>query len=131
MQEVKVGTVLVITDKRSGHDFEIGSRVVVRYIDEFNKYLPYKCTLEGKDKFSECPWVCEGDFDIAWKEPTPLVGALPKGTPRVKSVYVIQKDGETVDHTTDRTKARELKASLGGKKAGASIMMYLPYKEIR
>ena len=52
-------------------------------------------------------------------------------TPRVNYLYVVEDDDGAFVKTFDRGYAREVKAELGGKKAGVIITAYAAVKEIR
>ena len=54
-----------------------------------------------------------------------------KPTPRVNYLYVVEDDDGAYIKTFDRAYAREVKAELGGKKAGVIITAYAAVKEIR
>lgn len=58
-------------------------------------------------------------------------GEVKAPKPRTKPIYEVQYNGQSVLKTKDRSKARRLKADLGGKEAGAIIMQYNAAKEIR
>jgi hypothetical protein len=60
-----------------------------------------------------------------------VCGQASGRTPRVNYLYVVEDDDGAFVKTFDRGYAREVKAELGGKKAGVIITAYAAVKEIR
>lgn len=63
--------------------------------------------------------------------PLDLVELAKPSTPRVTYLYVVEDEDGAYVKTFDRGYAREVKADLGGKKAGVIITAYAAVKEIR
>lgn len=62
---------------------------------------------------------------------TKVSGETSGPTPRVTYLYVVEDEDGAYVKTFDRGYAREVKAELGGKKAGVIITAYAAVKEIR
>jgi len=58
-------------------------------------------------------------------------GEVTPKQPRVNYLYVVEDEDGAYAKTFDRSYAREIKAELGGKKAGVIITAYAAVKEIR
>lgn len=67
--------------------------------------------------------------DVAEAKASGEAGTKP--TPRVNYLYVVEDEDGAYVKTFDRAYAREVKAELGGKKAGVIITAYAAVKEIR
>lgn len=63
------------------------------------------------------------------KKVTTAETAIPKTD--IKTIYTVVQDGETIGVYIDRDVAREVKADMGGRAAGAEILQFKPAKTIR
>lgn len=75
-------------------------------------------------------WYWPRDCSTKFKLVTTSGEVSPK-QPRVNYLYVVEDEDGAYIKTFDRAYAREVKAELGGKKAGVIITAYAAVKEIR
>ena len=71
------------------------------------------------------------NLQLATEVTTKVSGETSGPTPRVTYLYVVEDEDGAYVKTFDRAYAREVKAELGGKKAGVIITAYAAVKEIR
>lgn len=85
--EYKVGDKIIITDNKSGHNFEIGE-VVTIVEDCSDERLPnWRCSNKEDLSRVECGWVYVGDFELATIKETPINYPKP-----IESLVSIVKD---------------------------------------
>jgi hypothetical protein len=77
------------------------------------------------------PQDCKTKFERVTEVVTGKCGQTEGRTPRVNYLYVVEDEDGAYVKTFDRGYAREVKADLGGKKAGVIITAYAAVKEIR
>ena len=126
--EYKVGdkvVALVEVTNNLNESYKAGTEFIVCRVDHENDDMAMHPVSEyepGGTGIWYWPNDCATKFQL-------VVTKAP--TPRVNYLYVVEDEDGAYIKTFDRAYAREIKAELGGKKAGVIITAYAAVKEIR
>lgn len=114
-----------------GEVYQAGTEFIVCRVDHDSGDMamrPVDVYEEGDSGIWYWPVDCVTKFKLVSDK---VSGETSGPTPRVTYLYVVEDDDGAYIKTFDRAYAREIKAELGGKKAGVIITAYAAVKEIR
>lgn len=146
MSKLKVGqTVYAVKQPEDKHEFG--------YVEDMGKFADGAKGVIKRSNPDGSVTVSVQGVDINYTYAATEVSTVPRGTKvtkfvpmqtkptknlsvkpvdiKLKTLYVVVKDGKPVYTTTKRSGARAKKLSLGGLKAGVTIVTYKPQNEIR
>lgn len=132
--EYKVGdkvVALVEVTNNLNESYKAGTEFIVCRVDHENDDMAMHPVSEyepGDAGIWYWPNDCATKFQLVSDK---VSGETSGPTPRVTYLYVVEDDDGAYIKTFDRAYAREIKAELGGKKAGVIITAYAAVKEIR